>query len=75
MEIVEFFLIFWGKIVRAGAGAGIFDKLEPEPELQLDKIGPAPQHCLAGCHSTPSGPVLKHQQCKKIFPDNLNILC
>jgi hypothetical protein len=27
-----------GKIVRAGAGAGIFDKLEP------DKKGPAPQH-------------------------------
>jgi hypothetical protein len=26
------------KIVRAGAGAGIFDKLEP------DKNGPAPQH-------------------------------
>jgi hypothetical protein len=30
-----------GKIVRAGAGAGIFDKLELEP----DKNGPVPQHC------------------------------
>jgi hypothetical protein len=27
------------------AGAGIFDKPEPEPEL--DKNGPAPHHCLA----------------------------
>jgi hypothetical protein len=27
-----------GKIVRAGAGAGIFDKLEPEPELEPKKI-------------------------------------
>jgi hypothetical protein len=35
-----------GKMVRAGAGAGIFDKLEPEPELEPDKNGPAPQHCL-----------------------------
>jgi hypothetical protein len=26
-----------GKIVRAGAGAGIFDKLEPGPELEPDK--------------------------------------
>jgi hypothetical protein len=31
-----------GKIVRAGAG--IFDKLKSEPELQPDKNGPAPQH-------------------------------
>jgi hypothetical protein len=31
-----------GKIVRAGAGAAIFDKLEQEPEP--DKNGPAPQH-------------------------------
>jgi hypothetical protein len=31
-----------GKIVRAGAGAGIFHKLEPE--LEPDKNGPAPQH-------------------------------
>jgi hypothetical protein len=31
-----------GKIVRAGAGAGIFGK--PEPELEPDKNGPAPQH-------------------------------
>jgi hypothetical protein len=37
-----------GKIVRAGAGAGIFDKLKPEPELEPDKNGPAPQHCLKG---------------------------
>jgi hypothetical protein len=29
-----------GKMIRAGAGAGIFDKLEPV------KNGPAPQHCL-----------------------------
>jgi hypothetical protein len=34
-----------GKMVRAGAGAGIFDKLEPE--LELDKNGPAPQHWLS----------------------------
>jgi hypothetical protein len=39
-----------GKIIRAGAVAGIFDKLEPEPEPELepelepDKNGPAPQH-------------------------------
>jgi hypothetical protein len=44
MKIVEFFLIFVGKTVRAGAGAGIFDKLEPGPELEPDKNGPAPQH-------------------------------
>jgi hypothetical protein len=31
-------------MVRAGAGAGIFDKLEPE--LEPHKIGPAPQHCM-----------------------------
>jgi hypothetical protein len=31
-----------GKIVRAGAG--IFDKLEPE--LEPDKNGPAPQHWI-----------------------------
>jgi hypothetical protein len=29
----------------ARAGAGIFDKLEPE--LKLDKNGPAPQHWFA----------------------------
>jgi hypothetical protein len=29
-------------MVRAGAGAGIFEKLEPEPH----KNGPAPQHWL-----------------------------
>jgi hypothetical protein len=44
MKIVEFFLIIWGKMVRVGAGAGIFDKLEPE--LEPDKNGTAPQHCL-----------------------------
>jgi hypothetical protein len=32
-----------GKIVRAGAGARIFDKLEPEPEQEPDKNGHAPQ--------------------------------
>jgi hypothetical protein len=39
-----------GKIVRAGAGAGIFDKLEPErePELEPDKNGLAPKHCVCG---------------------------
>jgi hypothetical protein len=43
MKIVEFFLIIWGTFsVRAGDGAGIFDKLEPE--LEPDKNGPAPQH-------------------------------
>jgi hypothetical protein len=26
------------------AGAEIFDKLEPEPELEADKNGPAPPH-------------------------------
>jgi hypothetical protein len=35
---------YMGKIVRAGAGEGIFDKLEPEPELEPDKNAPAPQH-------------------------------
>jgi hypothetical protein len=39
-----------GKIVRAGAGAGIFYKLEPEQKLEQklepDKNGPAPQHCF-----------------------------
>jgi hypothetical protein len=33
-----------GKIVRAGAGAGIFDKLEPE--LEPHKNRPAPHHWL-----------------------------
>jgi hypothetical protein len=42
MKIVKFFLNYMGKMVRAGAGAGIFDKLEPESEP--DKNGPAPQH-------------------------------
>jgi hypothetical protein len=31
-------------MVTAGAGAEIFDKLEPQPELEPDKSGPAPQH-------------------------------
>jgi hypothetical protein len=38
------FLNYMGKMVRAGAGAGIFDKLEPE--LEPHKNGPAPQHFL-----------------------------
>jgi hypothetical protein len=40
------FLSYMGKVIRAGdgAGAGIFDKLEPEPELEPVKNGPAPQH-------------------------------
>jgi hypothetical protein len=42
MKIVEFFLIIWGK----WSENGIFDKLEPEPEreLELHKNGPALQH-------------------------------
>jgi hypothetical protein len=43
MKIVKFFL---GEMVRAGAEAGIFDKLEPEPELEPESNGPAPQHCI-----------------------------
>jgi hypothetical protein len=34
-----------GKMAQAGAGAGIFDKLEPEPH----KNGPAPQHWYQLC--------------------------
>jgi hypothetical protein len=34
MKIVEFFLIIWGK----------WSELEPEPELEPNKNGPAPQH-------------------------------
>jgi hypothetical protein len=30
-QIFEFFLKCMGKLVRAGTGAEIFDKLEPEP--------------------------------------------
>jgi hypothetical protein len=45
MKFFEFFLKYMGKMVgagaEAGAGAEIFDKLEPEPH----KNGPAPQHC------------------------------
>jgi hypothetical protein len=46
MKSNEFFLIIWKKFVRAGTGARIFDKLEPEPEPELepDKNGPPPQH-------------------------------
>jgi hypothetical protein len=33
------------------AGAGIFDKLVPEPELEPDKNGPAPQHCQSFCRN------------------------
>jgi hypothetical protein len=32
--------------LKAGAGAEIFDKLEPEPESEPHKNGPAPQHCI-----------------------------
>jgi hypothetical protein len=35
-------------MVRAGAGAGIFDKLEPESEPEPHENGPAPQHCASG---------------------------
>jgi hypothetical protein len=45
-----------GKMVRAGAGAGIFDKLEPEPEPH--KNGPAPQLCLRGRQYSVLVPVL-----------------
>jgi hypothetical protein len=37
---------YLGKMVRAGAGN--FYKLEPEPELEPHKNGPAPQHYLQG---------------------------
>jgi hypothetical protein len=40
MKIVEFFLNYFGEMVRAEAG--IYDKLEPE--LNPHKNGPAPQH-------------------------------
>jgi hypothetical protein len=32
-----------GKMISAGAGAGVFDKLEPEPELEPVKNAPATQ--------------------------------
>jgi hypothetical protein len=32
MKIFDFFRKYKGKMVRAGGGAEIFDKLEPEPE-------------------------------------------
>jgi hypothetical protein len=38
MKIFDFFRKYMGKMV--GAGAEIFDKLEPKPH----KNGPAPQH-------------------------------
>jgi hypothetical protein len=44
MKIFDFFRKYMGKMVRAGAGAKIFDKLEPEPEPHKNK--PAPQHCF-----------------------------
>jgi hypothetical protein len=40
MKIFDFFRKYMGKMV--GAGAEIFDKLEPESH----KNGPAPQHWL-----------------------------
>jgi hypothetical protein len=43
IKIIEFFINCTGKMVRARAGAGIFDKLELQPEPQ--KNGPAPQCC------------------------------
>jgi hypothetical protein len=51
MKIIEFFLTIWGKLSEHGAeaGGGIFDKLEPEPELEPDKNEPAPQHSLDLC--------------------------
>jgi hypothetical protein len=50
MKIFDFFQKYMGKMV--GAGAKIFDKLEPEPkpkffvklEPELHNNGPAPQH-------------------------------
>jgi hypothetical protein len=47
-----FFLNYMEKIVLPGAGAGILDKLDPEPELELepDKNGPAPQHWVSQQH-------------------------
>jgi hypothetical protein len=51
MKIFDFFRKYMGKMV--GAGAEIFDKLEPEPEPKFltswsrtgpNKNGPAPQH-------------------------------
>jgi hypothetical protein len=40
MKFVEFVLKYIGKIVKAGAGVEIFNKLEPVPH----KNRPAPQH-------------------------------
>jgi hypothetical protein len=43
MKIIEFFFKnYMGKMVGAEAGAGIFDKPEPEPH----KNELAPQHCF-----------------------------
>jgi hypothetical protein len=33
-----------GKIFQTGAGAAIFNMLEPEPKLEPEKNGPAQQH-------------------------------
>jgi hypothetical protein len=44
------------KIVRARAGAGIFDKLEPE--LELEKNGLAPQHCRYQREKSCFGPTM-----------------
>jgi hypothetical protein len=46
MKIFDFFRKYMGKMVGAGAGAEIFDKLEPE--LEPHKNGPALQHCYEG---------------------------
>jgi hypothetical protein len=37
---------YMGKMVQAGAGVGIFDKLEMEPESEPHKNGLTLQHCL-----------------------------
>jgi hypothetical protein len=56
-----------GKMVCAGAGAGIFDK----PELEPHKNGPAPQYC---CKSNllpfTRMPILFRIQGKKRFKKN-----
>jgi hypothetical protein len=42
MKFFNFFLKYMEKLVGAGAGAEIFDKLEPRPEMHKNQ--PAPQH-------------------------------
>jgi hypothetical protein len=38
MKIFDFFRKYMGKMVGAGAGAEIFEKLEPEPEPGRTKM-------------------------------------